>query len=34
MPQNYITGLDIGTSNLKAVICEVKNDGQLTAVKI
>ena len=34
MSQNYITGLDIGTSSLKAVIGEVKNDGQLSVVKI
>ncbi len=34
MSQNFITGLDIGTSSLKAVIGEVKNDGQLSVVKI
>ena len=34
MSQNFITGLDIGTSSLKAVIGEIKNDGQLSVVKI
>ena len=34
MAQNFVTGLDIGSSNLKAAIAEVKNDGQLSLVKI
>lgn len=31
---NFITGLDIGTNNIKAAIAEVKKDGQLTLVKL
>lgn len=34
MAQNYITGLDIGTNSLKAVVTEVKKDGQLSVLKI
>lgn len=34
MAQQYITGLDIGTNSLKAVVGELKNDGQLSVVKI
>jgi len=34
MSQQYITGLDIGTNSLKAVISEIKNDGQLAIIKI
>ncbi len=34
MAQQYVTGLDIGTNSLKAVIGELKNDGQLSVSKI
>jgi cell division protein FtsA len=34
MSQQYITGLDIGTGNIKAVVTEVKKDGQLSLVKV
>ncbi|MDD5430821.1 MAG: cell division protein FtsA [Candidatus Pacebacteria bacterium] len=34
MSQNHIVGLDIGTSSLKAVIAEIKKDGQLSLVKV
>ncbi|MBI3045922.1 MAG: cell division protein FtsA [Candidatus Harrisonbacteria bacterium] len=34
MSQQYITGLDVGTNSLKAVIGEIKNDGQLAVIKI
>lgn len=34
MAQSYITGLDIGTNSLKAVIAEIKKDGQLSVLKI
>jgi len=34
MAKQYITGLDIGTSNLKAVIAEIDNDGRMVLVKI
>lgn len=33
MPQNYLTGLDIGSHGIKAVIGEVGNDGRLTLIK-
>ena len=34
MANNFITGLDIGSSSLKAAIAEVKKDGQLSLVKL
>jgi cell division protein FtsA len=34
MNQNYITGLDIGTNSIKAVVAEVKNDGKTVVLKI
>lgn len=34
MSNNFLTGLDIGSSNLKATIAEVKNNGQLSLVKL
>ena len=34
MSQSYITGLDIGSNNLKAVVAEVKNGGQMSLIKI
>lgn len=33
MSNKYITGLDIGTSSIKAVIAEVKNNNQLVLIK-
>ncbi len=34
MPQNYITGLDIGSHSIKAVIGAIKNDGQPALVRV
>lgn len=34
MANNFITGLDIGSTSLKAAIAEVKKDGQLSLVKL
>src|SRR3989344_815567 len=34
MSQQYITGLDIGSGSIKAVVTEVKKDGQLSLVKV
>lgn len=33
MSQQYITGLDVGSNSIKAVIGEVKNGGSLTLIK-
>ena len=34
MSQKFITGLDIGSSSLKAAIGEIKNDGQISLIKV
>jgi len=34
MSQNYIVGLDIGSSTIKAAVAEVKKDGKLSLLKI
>ena len=34
MSQQYLTGLDIGTHSLKAVVAEAKNDGELLVKKV
>ena len=34
MSQNYIVGLDIGSSTIKAAVAEVKKDGKLSLRKI
>lgn len=34
MAQNYLTGLDIGSQNIKAIIGEIKKDGQINLVKL
>ncbi len=34
MPQNFITGLDIGCHSTKAVIGTIKNDGQPVLIKV
>ena len=34
MSQSFITGLDIGSNSLKAVVAEVKKGGQMSFVKI
>ena len=34
MSQNYIVGLDIGSSTIKAAVAEVKKDGKLSLHKI
>ena len=34
MAQQYITGLDIGSGSIKAVVTEIKKDGQLSLVKV